>query len=58
MRGKDYEIAAGYNIEYYNDPAQYPNGVQDDAYYSEIWIPVKKKDDTSSHSHNFNRRKP
>ncbi len=40
---KDYEFAAGYNIEMYNDPADYPNGVQDDNYYSEIWIPVKKK---------------
>lgn len=40
---KDYEIAAGYNIEMYNDPSDYPKGVQDEAYYSEIWIPVKKK---------------
>ena len=40
---KDYEFAAGYNIEMYNDPSNYPNGVQDENYYSEIWIPVKKK---------------
>lgn len=40
---KDYEIAAGYNIEMYNDPAEYTKGVQDENYYSEIWIPVKKK---------------
>ncbi|MEG0273050.1 MAG: AraC family transcriptional regulator [Hydrogenoanaerobacterium sp.] len=40
---KDYEFAAGYNVEMYNDPADYKNGVQDEAYYSEIWIPVKKK---------------
>lgn len=40
---KDYEIAAGYNIEMYNDPREYPKGVQDENYYSEIWIPVKKK---------------
>lgn len=40
---KDYEIAAGYNIEMYNDPAEYPKGTQDENYYSEIWIPVKKK---------------
>ena len=40
---KDYEIAAGYNIEMYNDPAGYPKGTQDENYYSEIWIPVKKK---------------
>lgn len=40
---KDYQIAAGYNIEMYNDPAEYPKGTQDEKYYSEIWIPVKKK---------------
>lgn len=40
---KDYEFAAGYNIEMYHDPSDYPNGVQDENYYSEIWIPVKKK---------------
>lgn len=40
---KDYEIAAGYNIEMYSDPAEYIKGTQDEKYYSEIWIPVKKK---------------
>ncbi len=40
---KDYEIAAGYNIEMYNDPVDYPKGTQDENYYSEVWIPVKKK---------------
>lgn len=40
---KDYEFAAGYNIEMYNDPSNYPNGIQDENYYSEIWIPVKQK---------------
>lgn len=40
---KDYDFAAGYNIEMYNDPSNYTNGVQDKDYYSEIWIPVKKK---------------
>lgn len=40
---KDYEITAGYNIEVYNDASNYPNGIQDENYYSEIWIPVKKK---------------
>ena len=39
----DYEIAAGYNIEMYNDPSEYENGVLDENYYSEIWIPVKRK---------------
>ena len=40
---RDYEFAAGYNIEMYNDPSNYPNGIQDENYYSEIWIPVKKR---------------
>lgn len=40
---KDYEIAAGYCIEMYGDPAKYEHGVQDENYYSELWIPVKKK---------------
>lgn len=40
---KDYEIAAGYNIEMYTDVANYPKGTQDENYYSEVWIPVKKK---------------
>lgn len=39
----DYEIAAGYNIEMYSDPRDYAKGVQDEKYYSEIWIPVKSK---------------
>lgn len=40
---KDYEVAAGYNIEMYTDVADYPKGNQDENYYSEIWIPVKKR---------------
>ena len=40
---KDYEIAAGYCVEMYEDPAKYEYGVQDENYYSEMWIPVKKK---------------
>lgn len=40
---KDYEIAAGYNIEMYSDPSKFENGLMDKNYYSEIWIPVKKK---------------
>lgn len=39
----DYEIAAGYNIEMYSDPKDYKNGVDDEKYYCEIWIPIKKK---------------
>lgn len=40
---KDYEFAAGYCIEMYDDPSKYPGGVLDENYYSEIWIPVKNK---------------
>lgn len=40
---KDYEIAEGYNIETYTDINDYPKGNQDENYYSELWIPVKKK---------------
>lgn len=40
---RDYEIAAGYNIEMYSDPSEYKKGVEDDDYYSEIWIPVEAK---------------
>ncbi len=39
----DYDIAAGYSVEMYDDPKQYPKGTEDENYYSEIWIPVKKK---------------
>ncbi len=38
-----YEIAEGYNIEYYSDPADFKMGTQDPEYYAEVWIPVKKK---------------
>ncbi|MEA4987130.1 MAG: AraC family transcriptional regulator [Anaerovorax sp.] len=38
-----YEIAGGYNIEYYTDLKDYEKGSQDEKYYSEIWIPIKKK---------------
>lgn len=40
---KEYEFAAGYCIEMYDDPTKYPNGTQDEKYYCEIWIPVKQK---------------
>lgn len=39
----DYEIAAGYNIEMYSNPNDYKKGIDDEDYYSEVWIPVKKK---------------
>lgn len=40
---KEYEIAEGYNIEMYTDASLYAKGIEDEEYYSEIWIPVKKK---------------
>lgn len=40
---KDYEFAAGYCIEMYDDAGKYENGTSDENYYCEIWIPVKKK---------------
>ena len=40
---QDYEYAAGYCVEMYDDSSKYLNGTKDDNYYSEIWIPVKKK---------------
>lgn len=39
----EYEFAAGYCVEMYDDPRKYANGTADENYYSEIWIPVKKK---------------
>lgn len=38
-----YEIAEGFNIEYYSNPADFKNGMQDSEYYAEIWMPVKEK---------------
>lgn len=40
---KEYEFAAGYCIEMYEDASRFPKGTADENYYSEIWIPVKKK---------------
>ena len=40
---KEYEFAAGYCIEMYDEPSKYAKGMLDENYYSEIWIPVKKK---------------
>ncbi len=39
---KEYEIAAGYCVEMYDAPDKYPGGTEDEHYYSELWIPVKK----------------
>lgn len=40
---KEYEFAAGYCVEMYDAPDKYPNGIHDNNYHSEIWIPIKKK---------------
>lgn len=40
---KEYEFAAGYCVEYYDDPSKYAKGTMDENYYCEVWIPVKKK---------------
>ena len=40
---KDYEFAAGYCVEMYDAPDKYPKGTADESYYTEIWLPVKKK---------------
>lgn len=40
---REYEIAAGYNVELYTDAGKCKNGIHDENYYSEIWIPVKRK---------------
>lgn len=40
---KEYKFAAGYCVEYYDDPSKYPKGTLDENYYCEIWIPVTQK---------------
>lgn len=40
---QDYEFAEGYCIEMYDMPDKYPNGTADENYYTEIWIPIKKR---------------
>lgn len=41
LPASSYDIAAGFNIEFYTDEKKYPLGAQDPEYYSEIWVPVK-----------------
>ena len=41
LPASSYEIAAGFNIEFYTDEKKYELGAQDPEYYSEIWVPVK-----------------
>lgn len=40
---REYEFAAGYCVEMYDDPAKFPKGTQDENYYCEIWIPLREK---------------
>lgn len=40
---KEYEFAAGYCVEMYDDANKYPKGTLDENYHSEIWIPIQKK---------------
>ena len=40
---REYEFAAGYCVEMYDDPQKYAKGTMDENYYCEIWIPVKRK---------------
>lgn len=40
---KEYEIVAGFNVEMYADVRDFPKGTADENYYSEIWIPLRKK---------------
>ena len=39
----DYEIIGDYNIEGYDNVLDYPLGNQDPNYYTEIWIPIRRK---------------
>jgi len=40
---QEYAFAAGYCVEYYEDPSKYDKGTMDENYYCEVWIPIKKK---------------
>lgn len=40
---RDYEFAAGYCVELYDAADKYPDGTNDQNYYAEVWIPIKKK---------------
>lgn len=43
LPASSYEISEGYNIEYYSNPADFKQGMQDPEYYTEVWIPIKEK---------------
>lgn len=38
---KEYEFAAGYCVEMYDDPRNYAKGTLDENYRCEIWIPIR-----------------
>ena len=38
-----YDIASGINVERYDDASKYSEGIHDTSYYSEVWVPVRKK---------------
>ena len=40
---REYEFAAGYCVEYYDSPMNYPKGTLNENYYCEIWIPIRRK---------------
>lgn len=40
---QEYEFAAGYCVEMYDAPDKYPGGTEDENYYAEMWIPIRKK---------------
>lgn len=39
----DFEIAAGICVEMYDDPRKYSKGNEDGNYYSEVWVPIRRK---------------
>lgn len=39
----NYKFSSGHSVEFYDDPAKYPKGTQDENYYCEIWVSVKQK---------------
>lgn len=43
LPASSYEIAEGYNIEYYSNLAEFKDGMQDSDYYAEVWIPVRER---------------
>lgn len=43
LPASNYEIAEGYNIEYYSNPDDYKGGTQDPDYLAEVWIPIKER---------------